>query len=154
LPWRPARAHRYERGVAELRNAGLGIRGLQTPHSTTPNHYDVAFALPLDGEVRAYQARNGGRTEDGKAVIGCVYLQIFVGNELAVVELAPATSDMSGLFATPSVQRHAISIAAHGDVMAAFFDLEDDDRWELVFPPASSPRRSVPRPAIRHPWSA
>jgi len=79
-----------------------------------------------------------------KVAVGCVWTRLEAERELAVLTCTASTTPMSLLFDSISARALWAELGWACDAAAVFFDTENEEQWELVFPWA----RTVPRPEV------
>lgn len=118
-----------------------GIRGLRRGEYEAQNSYCLTFEFPTDAALAAYSLSDAQRKprRAGFTPVGCVWLKLNAGEDYALFRGTAATSPMSRLFLeSSSVRAVWCEIAKRSGASAVFLDLEQGDRWELIYPASRS----------------
>jgi hypothetical protein len=128
LPWTPEEDVQLVWGSGPPTRARRGIRGLGRETC-------VSMAFVPDSTLEAYDREEGPfEREDGAIVVGCVWLELHVGEHFAVLSATAATSAMSRAFlASGSVRRTWVELARAARAQALFFDTEEST-WSCLHP--------------------
>ena len=144
LPWSPTidqRSAWFGEPPARDRRGFGNMARLPVEHSESRC---FSFLFSRDDVLTEYERSSTLPSADGGRVsVGCVWCSLCAGDVWAVFEATAATSEMSRLFQrSGAVRAFWSSVGAEAGAAAIFFDCEDLERWELLYPTA----RQVPRP--------
>lgn len=142
LPWSPgSECERHWAGPGLALDA-QGIANLAPKKSFEQrNDYCFSFAFAADPALRAYAEKNDVPLHGETAHIGCIWVKLEAGRELAWLSATSATSDMSRLFtSSESIRACWLSMAGSCGARTLILDTEDD--WKVLLPS----QRSLPVP--------
>jgi hypothetical protein len=139
LPWVPEIDRDLVWGAGRPERDRQGILCLASEGEPRPNDFCLSFAFRPDAELDAYARALGAAQTGTRVAVGCVWTQLHVGDEHALLSATAATSDMSRLFASSrSVHDTWIEIARASRALAVFLDTERDFDRDCLWPEAKA----------------
>lgn len=146
-PWRP---HSESRRALTLGDPAIDARGIAAlsllSNYEERNNACLSFVYSADAAIVEYLSDPNNSNErvrrDAQVRIGCVWISLCAGEDLAVVQATAATSSMSRLFCESSIiQSTWADVFRESTAEALFLDTEDET-WDLLAPC----KQRVPKP--------
>jgi hypothetical protein len=152
LPWEPEiERYRYQADKNLEFRESLGIRGCRSMNEENENDYCLTMCFKRDKVLQEYEAKYHMDPSRELLVLGCVWTSVRAGNQFAAIASTAATTEMSLLFnRSPQIKRTWMNLAQGMKAIALFFDREEGDRWNLIYPA----KRKVLKPDDEACWVA
>jgi hypothetical protein len=144
LPWEPE-VERYQYQVDKGRGFRecLGIRSYRLMKEEYENDYCLTMCFKRDKVIGEYEDQYNMNRKHDMIMLGCIWTSVYAGNRFAAITSTAATTGMSLLFQrSPSIKKTWTGLAQKMKAIALFFDQEEGDQWNLIYPA----RRKVMRP--------